>query len=263
MKSDDFNNLFEMIKFLRENNAWDMEQTPNSMKVHLLEETYEAIDAIEEGRDKHIKEELGDVLLVLLMISYMYEEADHFSFLDVVDSCKEKLKMRLPHIFGSEKKALNSSEVLSQWKKIKEDSRKGLLEQQPDDDSILARLPNIPPLLKAAAIKNRVAKVGFDWDSVKGVIEKLDEEVQEVKDAIAKNDENNIEEEIGDTLFVLVNLAEKLDINAELSLNRANKKFEKRFRYVEKRMKEEGIPLCKENMDKMEMFWKEIKKIEH
>ena len=95
------------------------------------------------------------------------------------------------------------------------------------------------------------------------MIEKLDEEVQEVKDAIAKNDENNIEEEIGDTLFVLVNLAEKLDINAELSLNRANKKFEKRFRYVEKRMKEEGIPLCKENMDKMEMFWKEIKKIEH
>ena len=253
---EDFDNLFEMIKHLRHENAWDMEQTPNSVKAHLLEETYEAIDAIEEGRAEHVKEELGDVLLVLLMISYMYEQAGDFSLLDVINSVIEKLKLRLPHIFGIEKKKLLSSEVLAQWKKIKEDS-KG------NQDSILSGIPNLPPLLKAVALKNRVAKVGFDWDSVQGVMEKLDEEVQEVKDAIAKNDKNNMDEEIGDSLFVLVNVADKLNINAELSLHHANKKFEKRFRYVEKRMKEEGIPLIKENLDKMEEFWKEIKKLEH
>lgn len=253
---EDFDNLFEMIKHLRHENAWDMEQTPNSVKAHLLEETYEAIDAIEEGRAEHVKEELGDVLLVLLMISYMYEQAGDFSLLDVINSVIEKLKLRLPHIFGTEKKKLLSSEVLAQWKKIKEDSKS-------NQDSILSGISNLPPLLKAVALKNRVAKVGFDWDSVQGVMEKLDEEVQEVKDAIAKNDKNNMDEEIGDSLFVLVNVADKLNINAELSLHHANKKFEKRFRYVEKRMKEEGIPLIKENLDKMEEFWKEIKKLEH
>jgi len=256
MVTDEFNNLFEMIKHLRHENAWDMEQTPNSMKSHLLEETYETIEAIEEKNIEHIKEELGDVLLILLMISYMCEQEGHFSILDVINSCSEKLKKRLPHIFGTEKKKLSSSEVLSQWKKIKEDNKN-------NKESILDGIPNLHPLLKAVALKNKVAKVGFDWDSVEGVMEKLDEEVQEVKDAIAKNDKLNMEEEIGDTLFVLVNVADKLNINAELSLHHANKKFEKRFRYVEKRMKEKGIPLTKENLDKMEEFWQEIKRLEH
>lgn len=251
-----FDNLFKMIKHLRHENAWDMEQTADSMKAHLLEETYEVIDAIEEGTVEHVKEELGDVLLVLLMISYMYEQAGDFSLLDVINSSIEKLKLRLPHVFGTEKKELLSSEVLAQWEKIKEDSKS-------NQDSILSGIPNLCPLLKAVALKNKVAKVGFDWDSVQDVMEKLDEEVQEVKDAIAKNDKNNMDEEIGDTLFVLVNVADKLNINAELSLHHANKKFEKRFRYVEKKMKEEGIPLIKENLDKMEEFWKEIKKLEH
>ena len=252
----DFNDLFEMIKKLRHENAWDMEQTPNSLKTHLLEETYEAIDSIEEEDGEHIKEELGDVLLVLLMISYIYEEAGDFSLLDVIESTSEKLKKRLPHIFSAEKKDLDSNEVLSQWKKIKEDS-KG------EKESILDGIHNLSPLLKAVALKNKVAKIGFDWDSIEGVMEKLDEEVQEIKDAIAKDDKNNIDEEIGDALFVLVNVAEKLGMNAELSLHHANKKFEKRFRYVEKRMKEEGIPLKKENLPKMEEFWQEIKRLEH
>ncbi len=252
----DFNDLFEMIKKLRHENAWDMEQTPNSLKTHLLEETYEAIDSIEEEYGEHVKEELGDVLLVLLMISYIYEEAGDFSLLDVIESTSEKLKKRLPHIFSAEKKDLDSNEVLSQWKKIKEDS-KG------EKESILDGIHNLSPLLKAVALKNKVAKIGFDWDSIEGVMEKLDEEVQEIKDAIAKDDKNNIDEEIGDALFVLVNVAEKLGMNAELSLHHANKKFEKRFRYVEKRMKEEGIPLKKENLPKMEEFWQEIKRLEH
>ncbi len=259
MEEKEFNSLFEMIKTLRKNNAWDREQTPNSMRKYLLEETYEAIDAIDEGVAEHVSEELGDVLLVLLMISYMYEQAGSFSLLDVIVSCREKLKKRLPHIFGSEKKNLNSSEVLSQWKKIKDDSQK----EEKDDESILSKLPNSSPLFKAVELKNRVAKVGFDWDSAEGVLKKLDEEVQEIKDAIAKNDRFNMEEEIGDALFVLVNLAEKLNLNAELALNLANKKFEKRFRYVEKRMKEKGFPLKKENLERMEECWQEIKKIEH
>ena len=259
MEKIDVNSLYEVIKYLRKNNAWDKEQTPSGMRGHLLEETYEAIDAIDENCEEHIKEELGDVLLVLLMISYMYEQKKSFSFSDVIVSVLEKLKKRLPHIFSSEKKILGSNEVLSQWERIKEESSKG----EKEDDSILAGLPNHHPLLKTAALKNKVAKVGFDWDSVEGVIEKLDEEVQEVKDAIAKNDEPNMEEEIGDAIFVLVNLAEKLNINAEIALNNANKKFERRFRYVEKRMKEEGIPLKKESLNNMEEFWQEVKRLEH
>ncbi|MGP1438140.1 MAG: nucleoside triphosphate pyrophosphohydrolase [Treponema sp.] len=256
-----FNNLFEMIKRLRKENAWDKEQTPKTMLSHLLEETYEAIDAIEECNENasHVKEELGDILLIILMISYMYEESGKFSFAEVIDSLSKKLTIRLPHIFTNEKQ-LSAKEVLSQWNNIKEETRKNNLQKK---ESILDGIPKLPPLLKAVSLKNKVAKIGFDWDDVQGVMEKLDEEVQEVKDGIAKNDIVNIEEEIGDVLFVLVNMAEKLNINAELALNNANKKFEKRFRYVEERMKEEHIPLKKENVHKMEEFWQEIKAKEH
>ncbi|MGP1414523.1 MAG: nucleoside triphosphate pyrophosphohydrolase [Treponema sp.] len=260
MEKDAFNELYEIIKKLRHENAWDMEQTPQSMTRHLLEETYEAIDAIGKGNVEHVKEELGDVLLIILMISYMYEQKEEFTFLDVLTSISEKLKKRLPHIFSNQKENLTSSEVLSQWNKIKKESRE---EPSEKDDSILADIPDLPPLLKSVALKNEVAKIGFDWETIEGVMEKLDEEVQEVKEAIAKDDRANMEEEIGDVLFVLMNVAEKLNIDAEYSLISANKKFEKRFRYVEKRMKEEGVPLSKENLDKMEEFWQEIKRKEH
>lgn len=259
---DSFNNLFEIIKKLRGDGgcAWDREQTPESMTSHLLEETYEAIDAIEEKESEHVKEELGDVILNIIMIAYMYEEENKFSVSQMLCSVCEKLIRRHPHIFGNDKereKKLSSDEVLSQWNKIKRD-----VEKKGAPTSILDNMPHLSPLLNALKLKKRTAKVGFDWDKLDDVMVKLDEEIGEIKEAIKNNDKVNMEEEIGDAFFVLVNVADKLDINPELALNNANKKFEKRFRYVEKRMKEERIPLSKENLDKMEEFWQEIKKLE-
>jgi len=130
------------------------------------------------------------------------------------------------------------------------------------EGSILDDIPFLPPLIKTLKLKNRVAKVGFDWDNIEGVIEKLDEEIIELKTAIKNNDSKNIEEEIGDVFFVLVNLADKLGINSELALTNANKKFESRFRYVEQKMKDAGFELQKENIEKMNEYWEEAKKKE-
>ncbi len=260
---DSFNNLFEIIKKLRGDGgcAWDREQTPESMTSHLLEETYEAIDAIEEKESEHVKEELGDVILNIIMIAYMYEEENKFSVSQMLCSVCEKLIRRHPHIFGNDKereKKLSSDEVLSQWNKIKRD-----VEKKGAPTSILDNMPHLSPLLNALKLKKRTAKVGFDWDKLDDVMVKLDEEIGEIKEAIKNNDKVNMEEEIGDAFFVLVNVADKLDINPELALNNANKKFEKRFRYVESRMKEANIELKKENVTKMDVYWEEIKKIEH
>ena len=135
------------------------------------------------------------------------------------------------------------------------------MEEHNKDTSILDDIPFLPPLIKTLKLKNRVAKVGFDWDDVWGVIEKLDEEIMELKTAIKNNDSKNIEEEMGDVFFVLVNLADKLGIRSELALTHANEKFEKRFRYVEKKMKDSGFELQKENINKMNEYWEEAKKL--
>jgi len=136
------------------------------------------------------------------------------------------------------------------------------MEEHNKDTSILDDIPFLPPLIKTLKLKNRVAKVGFDWDDVWGVIEKLDEEIMELKTAIKNNDSKNIEEEMGDVFFVLVNLADKLGIRSELALTHANEKFETRFRYVEKKMKDSGFELQKENINKMNEYWEEAKEME-
>lgn len=271
-----FNSFFQIIKTLRGEGGcpWDIEQTPNSMKEYLLEETYEVIDAIEtseqmeaeetlqkntnkESIKEHIKEELGDVLLNTVMISYMYEQMGLFSFYDVLTFVCEKLIRRHPHVFGNENEKntkLSPNEVLTQWEKIKVEK-----EEMHKNPSILDDIPFSSPLLKTLKLKKRVAKVGFDWDCPEDVMLKLDEEINEIKEAIEKNDRKNIEEEIGDAFFVLVNVADKFNINPELALNAANKKFERRFRYVEQRMKESNTPLKRENLDKMNEYWDKIK----
>ena len=271
-----FEHFFQIIKTLRGENGcpWDKEQSPSSMKEHLLEETYELIDAIETAEQiksshpvqnldhntntmEHVKEELGDVLLNAVMISYMYEQSSFFSLYDVLDFVCEKLIRRHPHVFGekSEKNTKFSPlEVLTQWEKIKVER-----EENHKNPSILDDIPFSSPLLKTLKIKKRVAKVGFDWDHPYDVLLKLDEEINEIKEAIEKNDKKNIEEEIGDAFFVLVNLADKLGVNSELALNAANKKFERRFRAVEQKMKENNTQLKKENVDKMNEYWEQIK----
>lgn len=267
--NEEFDSLLKMIKKLRCEGgcAWDIAQSPSSLKEFLLEETYELIDAIENyykgSPASYVKIEIGDLILNLLMLANMYDELHLFNIRDVFYAIKEKLIRRIPHILGNTKKDLSKDEVMLQWEQIKE---KENVEQDTTHslakDSILDDIPFFPPLIKTLKLKNRVAKVGFDWNNAEGVIEKLDEEITELKTAIKNNDNKNIEEELGDVFFVLVNLADKLGMNSELTLNMANKKFEKRFRYVEKKMKESGFELQKENIKKMNEYWEEAKKTE-
>lgn len=272
-----FEELFTVIKKLRGEGGcpWDIAQTPKSMRRPLLEEAYEVADAIEEitkvkteNKIAHIREELGDVLLNTLMISYMYEQAGDFSVSDVLTDLTEKLIRRHPHVFGqtdgyegpeSNKKASTPESVLKQWDDIKEK-----IEQNPyKDESILDSIPQtFPPMLKTLKILKKVSKLGFNWNSFEGVANKIEEEKKEFFEAVATGDPVKIEDELGDMFFILINAARFIKADPEIALIHANKKFERRFRFIEKEMKKAGIPICKENEDKMEEFWQKAKQQE-
>lgn len=272
-----FEELFTVIKKLRGEGGcpWDIAQTPKSMRRPLLEEAYEVADAIEEitkvkteNKIAHIREELGDVLLNTLMISYMYEQAGDFSVSDVLTDLTEKLIRRHPHVFGqtdgyegpeSNKKASTPESVLKHWDDIKEK-----IEQNPyKDESILDSIPQtFPPMLKTLKILKKVSKLGFNWNSFEGVANKIEEEKKEFFEAVATGDPVKIEDELGDMFFILINAARFIKADPEIALIHANKKFERRFRFIEKEMKKAGIPICKENEDKMEEFWQKAKQQE-
>ncbi|UTC66064.1 MULTISPECIES: nucleoside triphosphate pyrophosphohydrolase [unclassified Treponema] len=267
---ESFEALFNVIKRLRGPGGcpWDIAQNPMSMRRPLLEEAYEAADAIEEhktsGKDaEHVKEELGDVLLNALMISYMYEQEGLFSAADVMKNLTEKLIRRHPHVFGktegyegpeSDKKASTPESVLNQWENIKEKIEK------PKAESILDSIPkNFPPMLRALKISKKAAKAGFEWNKIGGIIEKMKEETAEFAEAVKSGSQAAMEDEIGDIFFVSVNAARFLKIDPEMALMHANKKFERRFRFVESEMKKNGFDLLPENSEKMEEFWNKAK----
>lgn len=268
-----FCRLFELIRILRAPDGcpWDREQTPMSMRRDLVEEVFEAVDAIGEKSATHAKEELGDVLLNSIMISYMYSQGGEFYVDEMFDELVEKLIRRHPHVFEqSEGKvcadsvAKTSGEVLTQWDKIKENV------EGRARDSILDEVPQgFPPLLRAIKMQKKAAKKGFDWTSLAPTREKILEELSEVDDAIrAKEkslDENSdaarihLEEEFGDLFFAVVNYARKCGVDPELAMNTANEKFYRRFSYVEKKCAEQNISMEQKNLEKMDAFWNEAK----
>ena len=267
---ENFEALFNVIKRLRGKGGcpWDIAQTPMSMRAPLLEEAYEAVDAIEEhdseGKNsEHVKEELGDVLLNTLMISYMYEQEGIFSVADVMENLTEKLIRRHPHVFGqtdgyagpeSDKKVSTPESVLSQWENIKEKI------ERPKAESVLDSIPkNFPPMLRALKLSKKAAKAGFEWTEIGGLIKKMEEETAEFAEAVKSGSEAAIEDELGDVFFVAVNAARFLKMNPEMILMHANKKFERRFRFVENEMKKSGLALSSENGEKMDEFWKKAK----
>ena len=267
---ESFEALFNVIKRLRGPGGcpWDIAQTPMSMRKSLLEEAYEAADAIEEHHStgqnaEHVKEELGDTLLNVLMISYMYEQEGLFSTADIMKNLTEKLIRRHPHVFGetegyegpeSDKKASTPESVLNQWENIKEKI------ERPKAESILDSIPkNFPPMLRALKISKKAAKAGFEWTAIGGLIEKMEEETAEFAEAVKSGSEAAMEDEIGDVFFVAVNAARFLKIDPEMALMHANKKFERRFRFVEAEMKKNGLELLPENGEKMEEFWNKAK----
>lgn len=280
-----FNRLYNVIKILRcpEGCPWDKEQTPLSMRRDLIEETFEAVDAITQEDPFHAKEELGDVMLNATMISYMYEQKGDFSVAEVFNELAEKLIRRHPHVFPESEGSVcantpvkNGEQVLNQWDRIKEnlEGRK--------TECILDEVPQgFPPLLKAYKMQKKAAKKGFDWDNVEDVKAKITEELAEVEEARLKVNEllknqdvhvfemksskeadeaqKELEGEIGDLLFAVVNYARHLGVDPETALNATNTKFHKRFSYVQKKMEENEIPMIQENLSKMDEFWNEAK----
>lgn len=257
--SKSFGNFFSSIVRLRTPGGcpWDLEQTALSMRGDLLEECFEAIEAINEENPEHVKEELGDLLLNLLVIAFIHEQEKQFTLSELIDAVNEKIIRRHPHVFEeSEGKsyekdggAKTSEEVLAQWDSIKQGLEGRKKESILDEVSL-----GLPPLMRAFKLQKKAAKKGFDWKNPEGVREKVEEELLELIEA--KNADER-EDEAGDLLFVTVNYIRHLGVDPSIALSRANAKFYKRFGHVERRMAEtEGKSFTAEELDG---FWREAK----
>lgn len=266
-----FESFYDIVVRLRgpDGCPWDREQTPHSLRDDLIEETYECIEAIDEKDSDHIKEELGDIFLLVTMLAYMHEQEGLWTINDVLTTVSEKLVRRHPHVFG-ELKLNNSAEVLDNWAKIKVEQ-----EGRTPKESILDEVSaGLPPLERALKLQKKAAKTGFDWPDINGVLAKITEELEEVRAAAenaganssgnANADEtaplfSKLEEELGDLLFSVVNLCRFYKTEPSIALARTNRKFSERFKYVEKKMKALGIEMKKENMEIMDKLWNEVK----
>lgn len=253
-----FKRLLSIVTTLRGENgcAWDKNQTPRSLLPNLIEEAYELMEAVEDEDDEHIKEELGDLFLLVTMISYIKQEKHAFDVNDVFDEISDKLVRRHPHVFG-EIDIDDPDHIIRQWNDIKRD-----VEKRDESGYITDSVPyTIPPLERAYKLQKKVSHYGFDWKNVRQVIDKLQEEIVELEDEIEKKDRDvhTIENEIGDILFAAINIARFLKIDPSNALNGTNRKFIKRFSYIEDKLKENNVPLSKEQLDIMEKYWNESK----
>ena len=306
-----YKRLYETIRTLRAPGGcpWDREQTPLTMRRDLIEETFEAVDAVSTGDAAHAKEELGDVILNASMIAYMYEQQNDFSVAEALNELTDKLIRRHPHVFPQSEgmsevteKVTTGEQVLNQWDRIKEnvEGRKRL-------KTILDEVPEgFPPLLRAYKMQKKAAKKGFDWQSIESVAAKVYEELEEVKEAAqalddaksangthdaqpandasgsqttagthtasppqsapparmspVERDELHLEEEFGDLLFAVVNYMRHFGVDPETAMDRANRKFYRRFAYVEARMTKAGIPMDGDHLQDEDAFWNDAKK---
>ncbi len=230
---------------------WDREQTHQSIRHNLIEECYETIEALDSGKMDDFRDELGDLLLQVVFHAQMAQDAGKFKFDDVAKSISDKLVRRHPHVFGG-KTAKDSVEVLKQWEAIKKEEKKS--------SSIVAELPkHLPALLKADKVQRKVARVGFDWKNVDGVLAKVEEEVREVKHALASGSREQFEEELGDLLFATVNLARFEGLQAEELLNRTIRKFVGRFQKVEREIHRRGKRLEDSTLAELDAIWESTK----
>lgn len=263
--SKSFDELVAVMERLRAPGGcpWDAEQTYASLSQYLLEEAYETFDAIHEadatGDTANLREELGDLLLQVIFHSTIAKEKGDFTIDEVADGVSKKLVLRHPHVFGDEKFA-RAQDVLDNWDTLKANERKASGKKEKPKESILDEVPvHFPALLEALKVTKKAAKVGFDWENTDPVFEKLDEEIGELKAEIAAGRTENIEEEIGDLLFVIANLARKLDIEPETALKRTNRKFRKRFKFIEDELKAVGRKLEDTDLRELDELWNKAK----
>lgn len=297
-----YKRLYETIRTLRAPGGcpWDREQTPLTMRRDLIEETFEAVDAVSTGDAAHAKEELGDVILNASMIAYMYEQQNDFSVAEALNELTDKLIRRHPHVFPQSEgmsevteKVTTGEEVLNQWDRIKEN-----VEGRKSVKTILDEVPEgFPPLLRAYKMQKKAAKKGFDWQSIESVAAKVYEELEEVREASqalhdtkfaddasgsqaaagthtasppqsapparmsqAERAALHLEEEFGDLLFAVVNYMRHSGVDPETAMDRANRKFYRRFAYIEERMTEAGIPMDGDHLQDEDAFWNDAKK---
>jgi tetrapyrrole methylase family protein/MazG family protein len=247
---------------------WDREQTHTSLRTYLIEEAYEVLEALESGDDGKFAEEMGDLLLQIVFHSQIAKEEGRFTVSDVIREVHDKMVRRHPHVFG-EKRAKDSAEVLKNWEQIKKEERiaagKKDANGEKKEDKPASLLDGVSKALPAALeglhLTRRAARIGFDWDSVEGVIDKMNEEAGELREAVGAKDTEGAEEEMGDLLFAAVNVARFLHIDPEIALKKANAKFSARFRQMEKLAAERGESLADIPRDEMEGIWKEVKKV--
>ncbi len=255
-----FEELVAVMSRLRGKNGcpWDREQTMETLRTYIVEEAYELVDAISRGETTDIVEEAGDLLLQVVFLSRIAEDEGRFSMNDVVLGLTEKLVRRHPHVFA-DGEADTSDQVLRKWEEIKSVEK----EKKRKDTSLLAGVPEgLPPLAKAARIQSKAAHVGFDWEkgNLGPLYDKVDEEIEEIRNAVESGSADRIEDEVGDLLFAAVNLSRHLDINPDSALGRSNRKFTDRFRIVEAMVRETGRPWSSFSLDMLDAFWKEAKK---
>ena len=246
---------------------WDREQTPASLRPFVLEETYEVLDAIEHGTPQDLCEELGDFVFEAVFLARMHEEAGLFSIGDVVDGIADKLVRRHPHVFerGDGQEPLTSGEVLERWEELKARERALAGKKAPEKKAktTLSGVPKtLPSLLRAYELSARAAAVGFDWAKAADVLDKIDEEVAELRREVesgATGDLSRAEDEMGDLLFSIANLSRKLGVEPEAALRRASEKFSTRFGQMEAALAARGVSLPDASLDQMEAEWQKAK----
>ncbi len=261
----EFDELVRVMEKLRAPGGcpWDIEQTYESLGQYLLEESYEAFDAIQEanetGDTANLCEELGDVLLQVIFHSTIAREKGDFTIDEVAAGVSNKLILRHPHVF-EDKRLETADDVLNNWDELKKEERKRSGKVEKVSDSILDEVPKVfPALIEANKLTKKAAKVGFDWENAEKIFDKLDEEVNELKSAIDEKNETEMKEEIGDLLFVVVNLARKLGVEPENALKKTNRKFRKRFAFIEKELKSKGKSLEQSDLEEMDALWNKSK----
>lgn len=250
----EFDQLEQVMKRLRAPDGcpWDREQTHLTLLDNLLGEAAEFMDAVTDGNDAEMREELGDLLMQIVLHACIAEERNAFTLEDVTRDIKEKMIRRHPHVFGTESVS-NSSDVVKLWETIKK------TEKGDKRKSILDGIPNHVALLQAEKMQKKAAKVGFDWQDQKDILRKIREEIDELDDALQRGDETHIDEESGDLLFAMINFIRFRKKHPEDILAAANAKFAQRFRYVEQKITEQGKELSNATLEEMDTLWNEAK----
>ncbi len=248
---DAFEALVEVMRRLRAPDGcpWDREQTLETLRTYVIEEAYEVVQAIEDRDMAALREELGDLLMQVVFQAGLAEDKGHFDIREVCRAAVRKLIARHPHVFGDEK-ARDASEVLQRWEGYKRAEGKGVLDGVPR---------HLPALLMALRVSEKAARVGFDWPDLSGVVAKLDEEVAELKSALASDDAEAIEEEVGDVLFAVANVARMKGLDPEMALRRMIERFRRRFAHIEAALAREGREVAQTPLPTLDALWEEAK----